>query len=575
MSASAKIMINSCISQQFEKFNLDETTILSCPSNSRDKTRLICTCVCGNGIDKSWSVFMQKPLCDTCMPPKKTGKKSPDFEKFIEMVESEGYTVVEKDINENGYKEQGTKAKIQLIDPNGNEYWASYNSWQQGHRPAYLANQNLKLDISEVEKRVEEAGFIWVEGTEYKTSHTPFPVECKCGNILNIKLNSLREGFMPICPACVIRATPKTNKISIEERKAKIPDNYPHPQVDKKEFELLKNNTQEIFKEIDGYPEYQISNKGRVKSKNGSIMALYGRPDGYDEIRLRRTENGESVRKGYMIHRLVAIAFVENPNPEKWKIVNHKNSNRKDNFCENLEWCNHAMNSVHSTDQRTTNGSEKACIQYTMKGEFIEEFSSVREAADETGGSYTGIAKACKGTSLSSGGFKWKYVEEKEVVDASNWKIIESFPNYKISKDGQIYSINKDIIMLSHEHNGSLSIKLSGKMCKISRLVALTYIPNPENLPNVSHKNGNKHDNNVKNLFWSSNSQSLNNSILIGQTPKTPGKPVDQYDIDDDYIQTFDSIKEAHEATGASADTIPLVCNGIRVTSGGYKWKWA
>lgn len=93
----------------------------------------------------------------------------------------------------------------------------------------------------------------------------------------------------------------------------------------------------EIWKDVEGYEGYQVSNKGRVKSLNfrhtGKERILKSNPDGgYCLVSLYR--NGKRTSK--KIHRLVATAFI--PNPENKPEVNHINHNKRDNRASNLEW---------------------------------------------------------------------------------------------------------------------------------------------------------------------------------------------------------------------------------------------
>jgi hypothetical protein len=344
----------------------------------------------------------------------------------------------------------------------------------------------------------------------------------------------------------------------------------------------------EIFEPIKKFPKYEIGNYGTVRSKETpnkpcKILKPYERPDGYFDVKLRTIGDfeGRSVKFGKLIHRLVAKAFVENPNPGVWKIVNHKNSNRSDNNFHNLEWCDCRMNSLHAWKDKMENGSEKPCAQYNLNGQLIKTFASRKDASIKTECSYSGISKSCadKTGKKTSGGYLWKdLVVIDTELDTSEWKYIDGFP-YKISRTGQIYSMGGKHLMTPSDSGGVLCIKLHFdgfvKPCKIHRLVAETYIPNPKKLPNVSHKNGDKYDNDVENLMWCSNGESYNNAATIGKIKVTKGKPVSQYSQDGEYIKTFPSIKEASLETKAPESTIPLVCNKKRNLSGGYGWKWA
>ena len=91
----------------------------------------------------------------------------------------------------------------------------------------------------------------------------------------------------------------------------------------------------EVFKEIKGFESYKISNQGKVINKEGLELkhrSLAGR--GYLQVNLW---DGKKHHKKY-IHRLIAEAFI--PNPNNYRTVNHINGNRVDNRIENLEWCN-------------------------------------------------------------------------------------------------------------------------------------------------------------------------------------------------------------------------------------------
>ena len=116
------------------------------------------------------------------------------------------------------------------------------------------------------------------------------------------------------------------------------------------------NSMKEIWKDIEGYEGlYQVSNLGRVKSLTKMvgrgkrykvcerIVSLQKAPNGY--MRLHLDKDGE--RKYFSVHRLVAQAFVENPN--NLPHVNHKNETKTDNAVSNLEWCTPKYNSNYGT----------------------------------------------------------------------------------------------------------------------------------------------------------------------------------------------------------------------------------
>lgn len=98
----------------------------------------------------------------------------------------------------------------------------------------------------------------------------------------------------------------------------------------------------EIWKDIKGYPGYQISNMGRIWSiKSNNYLSPWKNNSGYRVINIQAA-NGK--RKGELIHRLVALAFVENP--DKKPEVNHIDRNKENNRMDNLEWVTKSENNT-------------------------------------------------------------------------------------------------------------------------------------------------------------------------------------------------------------------------------------
>lgn len=85
-----------------------------------------------------------------------------------------------------------------------------------------------------------------------------------------------------------------------------------------------------------------------------------------------------------------------------------------------------------------------------------------------------------------------------------------NFPGYSITPDGQVFSHKRNRFMKPYKNNrGYMVIRVCGKCTGVHRLVAATYIPNPEAAPDVNHKNGVKTDNRVENLEWCSRFENM------------------------------------------------------------------
>lgn len=125
----------------------------------------------------------------------------------------------------------------------------------------------------------------------------------------------------------------------------------------------------EIWKDIDGYEgKYQISNLGRVKSlQRWSGTKFYNREyilnnyvnkkNGYVYVYLTKNNKSKNIR----LHRLVAQAFI--PNPNNYLYINHKDCDRTNNNVENLEWCTASYNVKYSF----TNGKAKSNFRKRME----------------------------------------------------------------------------------------------------------------------------------------------------------------------------------------------------------------
>lgn len=98
----------------------------------------------------------------------------------------------------------------------------------------------------------------------------------------------------------------------------------------------------EEWKTIEEFPQYKVSNLGRVVNiKKNKLMTITIRPNGYCVVKLSKN----NIARERKVHRLVAIAFILNPN--NYDCVNHKNEDKTDNRVENLEWCDHQYNNTY------------------------------------------------------------------------------------------------------------------------------------------------------------------------------------------------------------------------------------
>lgn len=155
----------------------------------------------------------------------------------------------------------------------------------------------------------------------------------------------------------------------------------------------------EVFKDIKSNPSYQISNFGRVWSKK-SNRCLKPQKDNCGYLRIQLYSGNGQVRTE-KVHRLVAIAFLDNPNnlPE----VNHINHIRDDNRVENLEWVSHKTNCEKMSDIRKVG-------KFDREGNLLEVFDTLSQAAASQNVKPNVILAYMKSKPQKTRKFLWKYI---------------------------------------------------------------------------------------------------------------------------------------------------------------------
>nr|DAU25818.1 MAG TPA: homing endonuclease [Caudoviricetes sp.] len=176
----------------------------------------------------------------------------------------------------------------------------------------------------------------------------------------------------------------------------------------------MKNST-EIWKRVieKNIGEYEVSNKGNVRNAiTGRVLKPFENTFGYlmVDLSLHGSRKIEGISKRLLlVHRLVAKAFIINPDPINKIQVNHLDENPKNNNADNLSWTTPKENSNYGTrTKRIAEKNQKQVQQIDKKtGDIIYTFGSVKEATEKTG--IKSISKAAKGKLKTSGGYLWRY----------------------------------------------------------------------------------------------------------------------------------------------------------------------
>ena len=179
------------------------------------------------------------------------------------------------------------------------------------------------------------------------------------------------------------------------------------------------------------------------------------------------------------------------------------------------------------------------------------------------------------------------------------WKDVKEFEGYyQISNFGRLKSFKVDnagkILKLTNRNGDYFSVVLCGigkknKSTRIHRLVAEAFIPNPENLPEINHIDGNKQNNCVDNLEWVTRQENLIHSMTVLHPKQNDGmiyynqhirpKPIVQMNMNGQIIAEFESAEIASRQTGVCSRNILQMANKtpykkdhLRKSAGRYKW---
>lgn len=221
---------------------------------------------------------------------------------------------------------------------------------------------------------------------------------------------------------------------------------------------------------------------------------------------------------------------------------------------------------------------------YALKGNELYEFDSVPEAAEKTGCLKDKIYKCCNGKLAYTGGYVWSYKPLDIPTEVEEWRDVKGYENlYQVSRKGRVRSSHKGYwevltsVVNRYGYNQYLFHK-DGKRKNMrgNRLVAEAYIPNPDNLPFVNHKDENPANDCVDNLEWCTAKYNVNYGTARQRISinHSKNRPVCMFDVDGVFIREFYNLNEAAKyIQGKHTCILRCCCNKVFCYKG-YIWRY-
>ena len=258
--------------------------------------------------------------------------------------------------------------------------------------------------------------------------------------------------------------------------------------------------------------------------------------------------------------------------------VDHIDQNKKNNDLSNLRWATHKQQRNNVTRKKKYNSTALPVEQkHAITGEVIKIWPCSKAIVDAClGFNRVGICKCCKNKQKTHKGFAWSYSIVS--IDGEEWKNLETekFGTIEISTHGRVKT--KGYPVYGSQQDGYMRVYFTDKLTKkghklsVHRLVAKAFIPNPQCLPVVNHKDGNKSNNKLENLEWVTQPENMKHARETGLVTfhRTAVEKID----DTGKVIVYESIKLAASQNDVSQAGIQNACVGRQKSAAGYLWKY-
>lgn len=181
----------------------------------------------------------------------------------------------------------------------------------------------------------------------------------------------------------------------------------------------MGDQIKEEWRDVPGYEGlYEVSNLGEIRSldrmvtmKNGVTRITHGTVLTQGKYNSKSNYRGvtlcaNGVPKKHSVHRIVASAFI--PNPDNLPEINHKDEDKQNNCVDNLEWCDRKYNNTYGTAKIRAAVTQGKPVIQMRNGKIVNAWPSQGLAAMFTGASQSGISACLRGECMTSGGYEWR-----------------------------------------------------------------------------------------------------------------------------------------------------------------------
>ena len=311
----------------------------------------------------------------------------------------------------------------------------------------------------------------------------------------------------------------------------------------------------EMWKQIDGYERYHISNYGRVKSDR--ILIQMPNHIGYYHICLSKHNR----KKTFLVHRLVAIYFI--PNPKDLPFVNHKDENKQNNRFWNLEWCTPLYNTRYGTSiqrrafkQRNRIDASSVVYQYDIDGNFIAYYPSLSEAARINKIPVTHISSVCnEGRSATAKGYIWSFDNSEEAI------------KHKVERAKNMPRANLEKPICRYTMDGEY-VDTFASSVEAERVTGISQVTIRACCKHYRHQRS------AGGFRWEYEDNPKRDELAKKKIRTTPQRRVICYTLDGKYVGEYKNCKDAARHLDVSPSMVSLVCSGKLKKCKGYTFRY-